>query len=193
MVLPVAQVVCLNCFIGYPAPYCELSLPDGCVIGSEVTNQVDLFLGGSSDGEEPEDKAYVDPISTGRKRAARLYPISPGQVCTWAWFKDCGGGVVPIIGCTGRPATNIHHGPDKSTLNNNEDNISIICTFCHNRWHTANDKHYALPRPDNGLQWLPTIGIPETGVRLLAERVKATKQEILINEMMIPEGGKDKG
>lgn len=184
------NIVCLNCFVGYPPEYCELEKASGCLI--EVVPNGTISFGGDND-ESNGAKEYVDAVSTGRKRAARLYPISPGQVCAWAWNKDCGGGIEPIIGCTGRPASNIHHGPDKSTLNNDESNISVICTFCHNRWHAANDKYYALPRPEGELPWIPTKGIPEgTEVIPLSRKTKATKQEILLNEMMIPEGGKDK-
>jgi hypothetical protein len=140
--------------------------------------------------QEKEEKVLRDPISAGRKRAAVMYAISPGQVCEWAWSKNCGGGVEPIVGCTGRPASNIHHGPDKSTLNNERDNISVICTFCHNRWHVLNDKYYIEPRPADNSEWLPTKQ-SEREVIPLSAKVKATKQEILINEMTIPEGGKD--
>lgn len=144
---------------------------------------------------EKEDKVLKDPVSAGRKRAAVMYPISTGQVCEWAWMKNCGGGPIRIIGCTGRPATNVHHGINKSTLANDKDNISVICTYCHNRFHSANDKFYKEPRPADNLEWLPDpeliakFGGGPTG--RLDEMVKATKQEILINEMTIPEGGKD--
>lgn len=187
-----AKIICLNCFIGYAPEYCELELSTGCIT---VEGEVSLFDESfdSTDGTETEEsKEYKDAISTGRKRAARLYPITPGMVCEWAWHKQCGGGIEPIIGCTGRPSSNIHHGPDKSTLNNERDNISIICTFCHNRWHTANDRYYVEPRPLNATPWLQTKDVGERKVYALSDMVKATKQEILMNEMMIPEGGKDK-
>lgn len=143
--------------------------------------------------DEPESpKAMRDPISTGRKRAARLYKIEPGQVCEWAWKKNAGGGVVPILGCTGRPAVHIHHGPDKSTLNNERENISLVCNFCHNRWHVANDKYYVEPRPQDNSEWLPTLQDSDLVVHSLYEAEKATKQEILMAELLIPEGGKDK-
>jgi hypothetical protein len=139
------------------------------------------------------NKDFKDAVSTGRKRAAQLYPITVGQICKWAWHKQCGGGIVPIIGCTGRPASNIHHGPDKSTLNNEPTNISVICSHCHNRWHVANDKYYPLPRPANGEEWLPTLAIEEgLEVHSTTEITKASKVEILANEAIIPEGGKDK-
>jgi hypothetical protein len=153
--------------------------------GAELSLSVE-----SAEQEVAEEKVLRDPVSAGRKRAAVMYEISPGQVCEWAWSKQCGGGIEPIVGCTGRPASNIHHGPDKSTLNNVRDNISVICTFCHNRWHVANDKYYVEPRPTDNSAWVPDK-FPEKEILPLSAKVKATKQEILINEMTIPEGGKD--
>lgn len=92
---------------------------------------------------------YKDPISTGRKRAAEMYPLTPGMVCEWANLKKAGGGVVPIVGCIGRAATDRHHGPDKNTMNNAEGNVHRICSFCHNAWHGANDPFYGeRPTPD---------------------------------------------
>lgn len=85
---------------------------------------------------------YVDPISTGRKEAARKFPIAKGQICEWAYLAQAGGGVEPIIGCVGYPATDIHHGPDKNTLRNVVGNVHRICVYCHNRWHAKNDPHY---------------------------------------------------
>lgn len=189
------QVVCINCQLQYPTGYCLLELPNGCK--PEDKEAVEVFDDESLDSYAPvsenKDANLNDPISTGRKRAAKLYPISPGQVCDWAWRKQCGGGIVPIFGCTGRPATDIHHGPDKSTLNNDRDtNISIVCSHCHNRWHTANDKYYVEPRPKDNLRWVPSKGIEALPIYTLADIEKATKQEILMNEMLIPAGGKDK-
>lgn len=97
---------------------------------------------------------YKDPLSTGRKRAAQMYPIAPGQVCEWAGLKAAGGGVVPIVGCVGRPASDRHHGPDKNTMNNAPGNVHRICDFCHNTWHALNDPHYG-DRPDHTLPFLP--------------------------------------
>jgi hypothetical protein len=86
--------------------------------------------------------SYSDPISTGRKEAAKKFPIKPGMVCEWAWLRYAGGGIEPIIGCPGHPAEAIHHGPDKNTMRNVEGNIHRICAECHNRWHAANDPYY---------------------------------------------------
>lgn len=108
---------------------------------------------------------YSDPSSTGRKRVAKMYPIPAGYVCEWARKKNCGGGIVPIIGCLGNPATDLHHGPDKNTLNNEKvtagiginENVHLICSSCHNAWHAANDPFY--PPYDRVAQqeqpWLP--------------------------------------
>jgi hypothetical protein len=107
----------------------------------------------------------ADVTSTGRKRVARMYPISPGQVCEWAGKKHCGGGPVPIMGCINNPATDLHHGPDKNTLNNAKasrgigaaENVHVVCSECHNAWHAANDPYY--PEYDRQEQqaepWLP--------------------------------------
>ena len=184
---------CVNCANGeheffclwFEEGDCKTNAPESSDFGSLL--DIETVPAESSS----EEKVLRDPVSAGRKRAAVMYAISPGQVCEWAWFKNCGGGIEPIIGCTGRPASNIHHGPDKSTLNNVSDNISVICTFCHNRWHVANDKYYIEPRPADNSEWLP-VKHPEREIIPLSAKLKATKQEILINEMTIPEGGKDK-
>lgn len=187
------RIVCAYCAVGFPEDFC---LTEGMcnskedIEGGETLGGI-LELSASLGEDIQSERVYKDAVSTGRKRAAELYPIQVGQVCSWAWSKVCGGGVEPITGCTGRPATNIHHGPDKSTFSNEASNISVICTFCHNRWHVANDKYYSEPRPGNGDAWLPNV--PE-GKELipLEAKLKATKQEILMAEMLIPEGGKDK-
>lgn len=182
-----SEVICINCAAEMPAMFCLWS-QEGCLSDLGLDEgEFNLSLGDTS----TEEKVFKDPISTGRKRAAVMYPLSPGQVCDWAWRKFCGGGIEPIIGCTGRPATHIHHGPDKSTFNNDRDtNISLICNFCHNRWHVANDKYYIEPRPEDNSEWLP-LKFPELEIHLLSEIQKASKMEILTAEMLIPEGGKD--
>jgi len=119
-----------------------------------------------------------DPISTGRKRAALLYAFPAGTICEWAWQENCGGGGFPVIGCSGRFATHIHHGPDKSTLNNRPDNVSIICTFCHNYWHGNNDRLYIpVERPKDNGTWLPPKHFP------LSDRRSADPGKILALEL----------
>ena len=100
---------------------------------------------------------YSDPVSTGRKRAKEMYPIHAGMVCEWAGLKFAGGGVIPIIGCVGRPASDRHHGPDKNTMNNAPGNLHRICDHCHNTWHALNDPHYG-ERPEHTKPFLPLNG-----------------------------------
>lgn len=98
----------------------------------------------------------VDVLSTGRKRAVEIAIIEKGMVCEWALLKEAGGGAYPIQGCPGNPAKDVHHGPDKSVLNNDlGTNLHRICKSCHNRWHAANNKTYINPRPEAGAEWRP--------------------------------------
>jgi len=48
---------------------------------------------------EPSD--ITDITSTGRKRAAMMYPIFKDMKCEWSGLRFAGGGVEPIIGCSG--------------------------------------------------------------------------------------------
>lgn len=89
-----------------------------------------------------DDSALRDQQSTGRKRAARMYPIVETDLCEWASKKNCGGGKFPIVGCLANLQQARHHGPDKNTLNNERGNVHRICHSCHNRWHTLNDEGY---------------------------------------------------
>lgn len=109
----------------------------------------------------------VDPESTGRKRMVKLYPIAVGQVCEWAGLANAGAEFMPvgIVGCVNNPATDLHHGPDKNTLNNEKasrgvgdrENIHVICSECHNSTHAANDELYPpYDRIDDQERpWLP--------------------------------------
>ncbi len=94
------------------------------------------------------NESLKDQQSTGRKRAASLYPLDPKALCEWAGKENVGGGQNPISGCGLRSGTFIgtqqsrHHGPDKNTLNNEVGNVHRICHSCHNEWHGKNDKDY---------------------------------------------------
>lgn len=83
-----------------------------------------------------------DKSSTGRKRAAELYPIEEGASCEWRLKQNCGGGRVPIIGCFDGVQEHRHHGPVKDTLNNYTGNVHRICNDCHVHWHELNDLVY---------------------------------------------------
>lgn len=181
--------VCINCAAELPKEFCiEIACGYEYCKDKEGVEELEPL---NLDFTTEEPKEMKDPVSTGRKRAAVMYKIEGGQVCEWAWKKNAGGGIEPIIGCTGRPASHIHHGPDKSTLNNERSNISLVCEFCHNRWHVANDKHYSTKRPEDNSAWLPDTRDDLHTIWRLEDIQKATKQEVLMNELLIPEGGKD--
>jgi hypothetical protein len=80
--------------------------------------------------------------SAGRKRAAVTYKINEKLPCEWRLQKNCGGGKHPIIGCIAGLQKHIHHGPVKRTDRNERTNIHLICTNCHNRFHTLCDPDY---------------------------------------------------
>lgn len=198
---------CPFCIAGWPVDFCLERPGEGCQTladddadtdtepGHEAVTEAqeapDGGLGDDSEDSPGGERVYKDARSTGRKRAAKLYPIQQGQVCDWAWSKQCGGGIKPIVGCTGRPAEHIHHGPDKSTFNNDRSNISLVCEYCHNRYHAANDPFYPEGRPENGEPWLPIV--PEGGtLYALEDMIPATREEVFANELMYPVRGKDK-
>lgn len=153
-----------------------------CCFGREPSNPVGTKEIGRPESN-PED--ITDVLSTGRKRAATMYPIYNGMVCEWAGLAFAGGGIEPIVGCAGNLLYNErgkyarHHGPDKNTLENTPNNVHRICEFCHNRWHAANNGYYG-ERPLNGQPYLPD---PKYGVCLDHDKVtKATDEEIEANE-----------
>lgn len=96
--------------------------------------------GRSSSGRR--DATLKDQQSTGRKRAAKLYPLNREAPCEWRNKTNCGGGARPVIGCLNGNQQARHHGPDKSVSNNEEGNVHRICHSCHYRWHRANDPSY---------------------------------------------------
>jgi len=123
------------------------------------------------------DDELSNPLKGGRLRAQREFPIPEGTKCEWAFLKSAGGGVNPVVGCMGSNAKHRHHGPDKSTLNNVKENVHLVCSVCHNRWHTLNDPYYG-ERPEDGLPYLPT----ETYLPHDIE-TKATQEEQFDNEI----------
>lgn len=169
--------MCSACAAGLPEE-CEnpSNRPGGWII--PCLTQFKLILaeprngGGSGKGRPvlaPDE--VTDPTSTGRKRAVMLAPILEGMRCEWAGLKHAGGGVVPIVGCDGHQLIDrkggdvdrdlyqgdLHHGPDKNTLNNAVGtNLHRICANCHHRWHAANDAFYdAAGRPGPKFPFLP--------------------------------------
>lgn len=90
---------------------------------------------------ELPDHLVTDIYSTGRKRAARDFPLNRMAPCEWRGLKNVGGGM-PIVGCVNGYQQDRHHGPDKTTTNNDPSNVHRICKKCHKRWHYTNDAVY---------------------------------------------------
>lgn len=176
---------CIACAAGFHYEcFGPVSNDDGLVCCCPDTNVVET-VGAKRGGPVKLGEDMEDVTSTGRKRAAKLFPIpdaSKGEApipCEWKGLKNAGGGVQPIIGCLNGTATDRHHGPDKSTLNNNESNVHRICSTCHNRWHTRNDPHYGK-RPDSGAPFIPVGDV----TCLTHDAVTlATQQDIFNSEM----------
>jgi hypothetical protein len=105
------------------------------------------------------DASLRDQQSTGRKRAAEMYPLDADAACEWQLKKNNGGGSSPIVGCLDGKQQARHHGPDKNTLNNDMGNVHRICHTCHNRWHARNDEGYVWGSvyPEHS----PTVAMPE--------------------------------
>jgi hypothetical protein len=109
---------------------------------SEVEPSVAKALEPKTNKKGSTREGLKDPKSTGRKRAARLYPIIADGRCEWQGKKNCGGGRVPIVGCIDGKQTDRHHGPVKNTTRNHSGNVHRICKSCHNHWHELNDLIY---------------------------------------------------
>src|SRR5205809_2598849 len=111
-------------------------------VDSDSVDSSDTEFDSEEEAEDSEprtykdDSALIDQQSTGRKRAAKAYPMDPTMLCEWSMKKNVGGGKNPIVGCLAGLQQARHHGPDKNTLNNEQGNVHRICHHCHNRWHT---------------------------------------------------------
>lgn len=145
----------------------ECRTPEECDgNGSDSSSTFDLSSepaiaanGGSDSGDSSDDdierttykddSSLKDQQSTGRKRAAKWFPMDETQLCEWSMKTNCGGGKNPITGCAGNLQKARHHGPDKNTLNNDVGNVHRICHTCHNRWHTLNDEGYVWGQVQN--------------------------------------------
>lgn len=94
------------------------------------------------------DYALKDPQSTGRKRAAKLFPLDKERDCEFLGKTHAGAipGLRGIDGCSIRPNSTpgkqqARHHLDYDTLNNDPDNVVRICHSCHRVIHEANDSH----------------------------------------------------
>jgi hypothetical protein len=98
------------------------------------------------------DDSVTDQQSTGRKRAAKLYPLTDekgaklpcdlaGKVAALPPYME-----VQIDGCGVRPGTMVNpaqarHHHDYNTLNNERENVGLLCHSCHNLLHAKNDPY----------------------------------------------------
>lgn len=114
--------------------------PGGGVVETEAEN--DSLPPSSPKKRKSAKENLRDPKSTGRKRAAQLYPINSDDPCEWRGLRNCGGGRRPIIGCLDGTQKHRHHGPVKDTTRNEQGNVHRICTDCHVHWHELNDLIY---------------------------------------------------
>lgn len=132
---------CLSCGRGFHGE-CDIGCSNCHEREITVTKaSIQLGIGGGRGAPTKDPENVKDRHSTGRKRAAQLYPIFKGKPCEWQGKKNCGGGT-PIIGCIAGLQTDRHHGPVKDTLRNEPGNVHRICSTCHNRWHAVNDPLY---------------------------------------------------
>lgn len=167
--MTIEATVCWACVVGLHEECLDLQPASSegyftcCCGGQDSSEDSDKVRTGEIGRPMMETHEIVDVLSTGRKRAAMLYPIHEGMLCEWAGLKNAGGGVVPIQGCDNHKLTStkggkdglhqgdVHHGPDKNTLENSPGNVHRICATCHHRWHAANDKFYGpRPKKDDG-------------------------------------------
>lgn len=140
--------ICVPCGRGW---HQECSHKKGCSkchdtqqIGSKQNEPRELI---SYESEQPKSRKsrkenLRDPGSTGRKRAAVLYPLDRSAPCEWRSLRNCGGGLKPIVGCYDGNQQHRHHGPVKDTTRNEQGNVHRICNDCHVHWHELNDLEY---------------------------------------------------
>jgi hypothetical protein len=147
---------------------CELDKCD-CLYHSPVLPIIPQERKGK-ESHYDKNKEFKDAASTGRHRAALLYPYicdSCGHTksqhadgteactkevcdcslykwspCEWRNTGNNGGGRNPTIGCGDGIGTDRHHGPIKDPLRNELGNVHRICSKCHQRWHMLNDNYY---------------------------------------------------
>lgn len=141
-------------------PMCLAGIPSSCLTGSceqgtptltpiqsvriETTDEDHNSRRGSISNRGSR-KRKSGSQSSGRKEAARNFPLDASKPCEWQGKANCGGGNYPILGCpTGVESYQQarHHGPEKNVQNNEPGNVHRICHYCHYRWHAANDLNY---------------------------------------------------
>lgn len=133
-------MACPSCGRGFHdecETYCVDCHPETISIITKIS-----ATGGGLGAPTKDPENVTDRHSTGRKRAAQLYPLFKDKPCEWQGKKNCGGGPSPIVGCLAGKQLHRHHGPVKDTLRNEPGNVHRICHNCHARWHAVNDPIY---------------------------------------------------
>lgn len=174
-------------------PVCEICNPK-LLINIEIVHK------SKQESHYDKNKEFKDASSTGRHRAALLYPyicdscghtkpqhadgtdactkdncscsLFKWRPCEWRNTRNNGGGRNPTVGCGDGLGTNRHHGPIKDPLRNELGNVHLICAKCHQRWHMLNDNYYD----------------EKEAMQQKHEPVSATDQEILQNELRWADG-----
>lgn len=184
-------IICISCWRGMHGACNALFFDDPCecdhapmdAFGAVGPFKSQIGEALNLDPEEPDstkttrrlkdDQAVTDPQSTGRKRAAKLYPLRTEDgnpiPCDLAgrtaptlptYYK------VQIDGCGIRQgsikanAQSRHHW-SYNTLDNERSNIGLLCHSCHNLIHSRNDEFkadiyetlYGFKPQQEDLQW----------------------------------------
>src|SRR5687767_4378746 len=96
---------CINCSDGLCWECTNLSNGACCCNGpsASIAEEIEDAEEETRDSRRPttykREGTLKDQQSTGRKRAARLYPLNPDASCEWRGLKNAGGGQFPIVGC----------------------------------------------------------------------------------------------
>jgi hypothetical protein len=142
-------VGCLSCGRGLHTE-CRKCRKGKCHPDEKEVKNFNKAIGGQGRVAKEADKMQ-DRFSTGRKRAAVLYPIVKIKDdkeelvlpdCEWKGKRNCGGGFNPIVGCVNGKQQHRHHGPVKDPVHNEPNNVHRICVGCHSKWHAENDPCY---------------------------------------------------
>lgn len=175
---------CLECSQGFHFD-CELNHdPEKvcCCQGVDNDNESNPKSSGRRDGMawSKSDASIRDLKSTGRKRAAVLFPIDDSAACEWKNLLYAGGGAFPIIGCVVGTMKHRHHGPIILTTANVEGNVHRICDSCHRIWHVCNDG--MVLEFARSVRWLPHDEQTKAPVDLLT--LSSVSEKLRIDESL---------
>ena len=132
-------MTCISCLRGFH----EECLPgcDNCHPKIEESQSLTIEHKEDRLAWSKENNDVRDPHSTGRKRAAKLFPLDKQAPCEWqgkGTIEFPGTNLKPVETCTEGKQQCRHH-IDYNTLNNSETNVVRICHTCHVKFHWNND------------------------------------------------------